>query len=290
MKKIIIFLTLLNSLYALGTSQINFNYDDVKKMEPYSKGTKERKELLKSPYKTDLIIGYLNSDMKETNILKLLYIMTNNDTVRVKIKEELGRTEVYDKNMKSQVFKLLDKKDIDTILKIFNQSALHKIKDKNFKFKIMAIMASIIKKEDKYLYSIYIEKGLKAASNKYSFYYMLYKSFFKVEDYINAYEYLKYINDNNHYKYIEEDLLNVTYLGSKKYFDDENYLMAWYMGIEGVKYIDKVNYNRNIDKSLALKDIVFKSSQKILNSKNKIKGKSLYIIQTTKKYLVGDKK
>jgi len=292
MKKIILFLLMFSVLNAVEKIDLSALDEDIekKKIEPYSRWSKEYKELMKAPFKTDLIIGYLNSNKKNVKILRYLYKMTNNEIIREKIIEQLEKKSPYTSNKEDVLFSLLDQGKLNELLREFSDKKMSLVSSKALKYKVYAIKGVILKEDDKYLYERYYERGiLYAGKKKNTFFYLLYKAYFKIENYIYAYKYLEYIHDIDYYKYIEEDLFRAAFLGAQKYYKEGNNLMAWMMYIEAMKYVKKISYNRNIDDIIKTKEMVFKTSQALLMDNNKIKDKSLYIIQTTKKYLVGDK-
>ena len=260
------------------------------KKASYSKSTKEYRDLMFAPYKTDLIVKYLNTNKKDEKILRYLYTITNNNLIKEKIVEQLENNSIYINNKHSQLFELLDEGKYEEILTKFNDKKIMVIRDKKLKGRINSIKSGLNRNSNKENFFKYYKKAMIYNSNNNLYYYLVYKTLFKMEDYLSAYSYLAYLHKVDHYKYIEEDLLDICYIAAVKHFNEKNYIKSWMISVEGMKYIDKVSYNRNIDKIIKLKDILFKSSQKLLNSENKIKDKTFYIIQTTQKNLIGENK
>ena len=283
MKILLIILLSMNIAYAKRIKKID--------NRPYEKGSKEYSLLKKYPYKPEYAIGYLNSGRQEKGVLRKIYVYTNNKTIQKEIVQQMKNKKVFDTNDQIvKLFKFLDENNREKINKKFTDKKISKLRKDNIKGVVYSIKAAINKDINNKDYKKYKERALSNLEVKEQYYYLIYKSMYTFERYLVAYDYLKYLQSIDSYKYIEEDLFDVCYEGAVYEYNKGNYRKSWVLSIEGMKYIDKIDYNWNIKKIINIKELLFKSNQNILEEKNKKKEEILYILQETKKYLIGENK
>ena len=283
MKILLIILLSMNIAYAKKNKYID--------TRSYDKKSKEFLLLMKYPFKPEYAIGYLNSGRQNPKVLRKIYVNTNNKTIQNEINKQMKNKKVFDTNNQIvKLFKFLEENNIKKINNNFTDKTIYKIREENTRGIIFSIKAAINKDINNKNYKKYKEKALKYLEVNEQYYYLMYKSMYSFERYLVAYDYLKYLQSIDSYKYIEEDLFDVCYEGSVYEYNKGNYRKSWILSIEGMKYIDKIDYNWNINKVINLKDILFKSNQNILSEKNKKKEEISYILQETKKYLIGENK
>lgn len=232
-------------------------------------------------YNTDLIVEELNKEnINKTNV-NFIYMISNNNTVKKRI-EECSK-DLYSGHYLFPAFKYIYDERLDQFEKYYTDKKIKNYKKANAKGILYTMKAFINKDINKKSFKQYKELALTYLENKNLFYYLIYKFSYIYEDYATAYEYLNYIYLNDYYSNIEEEIVDTTLLGTKKYYENKEYETSWILALKGLEKIDNLNYDNFIQKRIILKEFLVKNSKELL--KEKTKDKNLYIITETKKYL-----
>lgn len=257
------------------------------------------------PYDLELVVNYIKNrdNLKEKTFIEtILYInsLTNNNIIKQKIKNILEKVPYIDTT--NYAYALVDDKDLNPLQKDilyykliyfaskgeinkvvdYPDKDIYKVRNKGI---IYAIKAFNFKETNDKKYNYYKTLSKESLSNDLLFYYILYKYSYIYEDYASSLEYLQHIKRIKSYRGINEDIVNLCLKGSDKYLKNKEYPKAWILSKEGTKAVSKLDYKRNIDKTIKLKKNLAMSSKKFLEKENRKKDLFLYIIKETENSL-----